>query len=114
MEEIRWILDHSVNQLSSRENPVEARLDGPVYGRIRLIAPHGILTHKAMARRVSELPTWPLETGAMDRIPRITGTGVVAVVGRVLIDVFLFRYYPEGRIRGGCPVPLQGAFREKP
>ena len=52
---------------------------------------HGILCHEADARRVSELPTWPYETGAMDRILAITVTGVVAVVGRALVDVLLLR-----------------------
>jgi hypothetical protein len=52
---------------------------------------HGILSHEANARRVSELPTWPYETGAMDRILAITVTGVVAVVGRALVDVLLLR-----------------------
>jgi len=54
-----------------------------------LVRTHGILAHEAGARRVTDLPKWPFETGAMDRILAITVTGVVAVVGRALVDVFL-------------------------
>ncbi len=56
-----------------------------------LVRTHGILAHEASARRATDLPTWPFETGAMDRILAITVTGVVAVVGRALVDAFLLR-----------------------
>lgn len=56
-----------------------------------IVRTHGILSHEANARRISELPTWPFETGATDRILVITVTGVVAVVGRALVDLILLR-----------------------
>ena len=40
-------------------------------------------------RRATELPTWPFETHALNRILVITVTGVVAVAGRALVDMFL-------------------------
>jgi len=56
-----------------------------------LLRTHGILLHREQERQIQALPTWPFETRAMTRIAAITLTGVVAVVGRAIVDYFVLR-----------------------
>ena len=56
-----------------------------------LLRTHGILLHREEERRLETMPTWPFETRVVTRIAAITLTGVVAVLGRALVDYFLLR-----------------------
>jgi hypothetical protein len=56
-----------------------------------LLRTHRILIHRGDERRTETLPTWPFDTAAIGRIALLTLSGVIAVAGRALVDLFLLR-----------------------
>lgn len=51
------------------------------------------LARERAERELAKVPTWPFEVESLSRIMALTVTGVVAIVGRFVVDYFFF--YPR-------------------